>query len=416
MTGARWRCMLPKKNVVVRQAFSELSFSADGQVEGEKRFERSCRRPERTRAEGDELERISTVVASVGEGRPVLAKASVCVKLPGEHPLLSPLFHPTPRTRAGATRTRPVQIIAEEMEIYDEEWLEDEPPVTPTYSGYFARAAEHLREKKYARAGYRAKLNLMDLWLPRFWQIKNCIIIICSEDDWDEAQAYIDIAEEVWEAARAEVADETATWPPSLRSDFERLKEDQEKQRERWHPPPQLEQQQHEVQEGDEHDLWPYDDSLWPYDDEDYVEGMEDDQYDAAYDEWDSEDERRDRSKEPDGLMAIRMTLMKPEAVVDDIVANGQHQLQQRVNFEVREEEEEEPQQELLDSPERQKMQNSELEAPRTWVARLSMAIQSVRYMYLRASALILPGNSHMPSFSHLRTATQLYGDEKPYF
>ncbi|CAK1366549.1 unnamed protein product [Cercospora beticola] len=269
--------------------------------------------------------------------------------------------------------------MAEEMEIDDVEWLEEDPPLPPTYNGYFDYAAELLREKRYARAGYRAKLNLMDLWLPRYWQIKNCIIIICSEDDWNEAQAYVDITEELWEAARAEVADEMATWPPSLRSTFERLKEDQESQRERCNPPPQIKQQQHEVHEGEEHDLWKYDDSLWPCNDEDYVEGMKD-PYDAANDEWDSEDERRDRSKEPPALRVLRMTLEKPQAVVEDIVANEQHQLQQRVSFEVREEEEERKE-ETLNSPEPQEEQKLELEAPRTWMARLSMAIQSVRYM-----------------------------------
>ncbi|GIZ47105.1 hypothetical protein CKM354_001020500 [Cercospora kikuchii] len=264
--------------------------------------------------------------------------------------------------------------MAEEMEIYDVEF--NGPPEPKSYSGRFCLAADLLREKRWARAGYQAKLNLMDLWLPRLWQIKNCIIIISSEDNWNEAQTYIDITEKLWEAARAELGDEIEKWPPSCRSAFEELKEDQEQQREKCNPPPKSEEQEHEVQEGEEHDLW-------PYDDEDYLEGMDDDQYYAAIEEWDSEDERRDRSKEPDALMALRMTLEKPKAVVDDIVAIESVQLQQHGNTEVQEEvQEEEPQREQLDSPERQEERKSELEAPRTWLARLSMAMQSVKYMY----------------------------------
>lgn len=182
----------------------------------------------------------------------------------------------------------------------------------------------------------------------------------------------------MWEAARAELGDEIEKWPPSCRSSFERLKEDQEQQREKCNPPPQIEKQQHEVQEGEEHDLW-------PYDDEDCLEGMDDDQYYAALDEWDSEDERRDRSKEPDALMALRMTLEKPQAVVSDEVAIESTQLQQHGNSEVRateEEDEGEPQEELLESPERHEEQILKLEAPRTWLARLSTVTQSVRYMY----------------------------------
>ncbi|PIA91954.1 hypothetical protein CB0940_09087 [Cercospora beticola] len=261
--------------------------------------------------------------------------------------------------------------MAEELEIYDVEF--DGPPEPKTYSGRFGLAADLLREKKWARAGYQAKLNLMDLWLPRLWQIKNCIIIISSEDNWNEAQTYIDITEELWEAARAELGEEIDKWPPSCRSSFERLKEDQEQQREKCNPPPKSEEQEYEVQEGEEHDLW-------PYDDEDDEECMEEDQYHAACDEWDSEDERRDRSKEPDALMALRMTLEKPQAVVSDEVAIESAQLQQHGNSGVRVEEE--PQEELLDSPERQEEQRSELEAPHTWLARLSIATQSVRYMY----------------------------------
>lgn len=83
--------------------------------------------------------------------------------------------------------------MAEKMEIYDVEF--DGPPEPKSYSGRFLLAADLLREKKWARAGYQAKLNLMNLWLPRLWQIKNCIIIISSEDNWNEAQVRVSAQE-----------------------------------------------------------------------------------------------------------------------------------------------------------------------------------------------------------------------------
>lgn len=191
-----------------------------------------------------------------------------------------------------------------------------------------------------------------------------------------DAQAYIDITEELWEVARRELPEEIATWPPSLRSDFELLKEDQEDQRERCRRPAQTEPHENVACRDDE--------GIFGFENDDAAstDEEEDEDYEVEY-AWDSEDERRDRSTEADALEAIRMTLRRPEGHVVRAKAIAEDsQLQRSATSEVREEEEEEPQKELRDSPERQEEQKSELEATPTWFARLSMATQSIRYMY----------------------------------
>lgn len=67
----------------------------------------------------------------------------------------------------------------------------DAPPnLRPTdkYSKDYAEAYAHYEADDLEKAVEVAKYNLTDPTLPRYWQVKNCILIVCASTDWDEAE------------------------------------------------------------------------------------------------------------------------------------------------------------------------------------------------------------------------------------
>ncbi|KAF2208537.1 hypothetical protein CERZMDRAFT_101287 [Cercospora zeae-maydis SCOH1-5] len=149
---------------------------------------------------------------------------------------------------------------------------------------------------------------------------RSSLLLSVIAPDWDEAQAYIDIIEELWAAARFEVAEEMATWPPSLSSNSKLLKQHQENERERCKPPRRDEQ-----------------DAMSPLDDDvdDDAASSDGEEYAAAKHDWNSEEEQRDRKREPNALRAVRMTL--------DKLAQVQHQPREEGSKSIERQEEPEP-------------------------------------------------------------------------
>lgn len=129
----------------------------------------------------------------------------------------------------------------------------DSPPVSSHLTDY-SKAALYLENKRFVKAIVRAKYNLLDLLLPPYWQIRNCIIVCSAEDDWDEAQVrtfsfpshhratqregsapktdihgqrYLDAAEEIWQAKPND------PFLPPFRAQLDALKTHQDNERAR---------------------------------------------------------------------------------------------------------------------------------------------------------------------------------------
>jgi hypothetical protein len=56
------------------------------------------------------------------------------------------------------------------------------------YQQQYFEVIRHLDEDNEPEAVRAAKRNLTDWSLPRYWQVKNCIIIVFAEEDWHEAE------------------------------------------------------------------------------------------------------------------------------------------------------------------------------------------------------------------------------------
>ncbi|KAF7194236.1 hypothetical protein HII31_04473 [Pseudocercospora fuligena] len=63
------------------------------------------------------------------------------------------------------------------------------------YAQGYQLAVRHFESKDFIGAVKLAKYNLTDLHVPRYWQIKNCILVAYGTDDWYEAEEYRDAGE-----------------------------------------------------------------------------------------------------------------------------------------------------------------------------------------------------------------------------
>ncbi|USW51677.1 hypothetical protein Slin15195_G049960 [Septoria linicola] len=110
------------------------------------------------------------------------------------------------------------------------------PPVT--HSGLWQAVRDLLEERaldlfdseQYEQAIEVAKKNLHDIPVARFWQLRNCILIISAVEDVVEAQQYLDVAEDIWRVAKAEVTNPESVahkYLAGLRGDLDEIVRDQ---------------------------------------------------------------------------------------------------------------------------------------------------------------------------------------------
>lgn len=103
-------------------------------------------------------------------------------------------------------------------------------------------------EGQFEEAIDAARTRVMDAWLPHFWQLKYCIIIIRSLDSWDRAevrlvsltsalkkltssQKYLEIADEVWQATFRDSNNSAQSSLGQLRKDLDNIRAEQDEQR-----------------------------------------------------------------------------------------------------------------------------------------------------------------------------------------
>ncbi|KAK4621687.1 hypothetical protein CLAFUW4_07396 [Fulvia fulva] len=72
---------------------------------------------------------------------------------------------------------------------------------TNFYAISYGAALAHYNNTRHGEAVEHAKTNLRDPTLPRYWQAKNCIPIICAAESWYEAEIYRALAEEIYDNA-----------------------------------------------------------------------------------------------------------------------------------------------------------------------------------------------------------------------
>ncbi|CAK3835661.1 Hypothetical predicted protein [Lecanosticta acicola] len=75
----------------------------------------------------------------------------------------------------------------------------------------YLHAQDLIQEEQWAKGIAAAKRNLTDTSLPRYWQVRNCILIINAKDDWHVAEDYRKAAEEVWAIAKVRTAEDDLT-------------------------------------------------------------------------------------------------------------------------------------------------------------------------------------------------------------
>ncbi|SMQ53477.1 unnamed protein product [Zymoseptoria tritici ST99CH_3D7] len=86
-------------------------------------------------------------------------------------------------------------------------------------------------EGQFEEAIDAARTRVMDAWLPHFWQLKYCIIIIRSLDSWDRAEKYLEIADEVWQATFRDSNNSAQSSLGQLRKDLDNIRAEQDEQR-----------------------------------------------------------------------------------------------------------------------------------------------------------------------------------------
>ncbi|KAK5174637.1 uncharacterized protein LTR77_001719 [Saxophila tyrrhenica] len=78
-------------------------------------------------------------------------------------------------------------------------------PHTPSslYGQQYLEAVYHFNNGETERCVSVAKLNLTDPTLPRFYQMKNMILLATAEEDWYEAVKWRKKTETLWKATKA---------------------------------------------------------------------------------------------------------------------------------------------------------------------------------------------------------------------
>lgn len=66
---------------------------------------------------------------------------------------------------------------------------------TNFYAISYGAALAHYNNTRHGEAVEHAKTNLRDPTLPRYWQAKNCIPIICAAESWYEAEVCVQLYE-----------------------------------------------------------------------------------------------------------------------------------------------------------------------------------------------------------------------------
>ncbi|KAK4497425.1 hypothetical protein PRZ48_011876 [Zasmidium cellare] len=69
------------------------------------------------------------------------------------------------------------------------------------HQSLYTKARQLLEEENFTKAIDQAKANIGEN-PPPIWYIRNCILIVCAEDDWDKAECYRSSAEYVWNRAK----------------------------------------------------------------------------------------------------------------------------------------------------------------------------------------------------------------------
>ncbi|KAK3726054.1 hypothetical protein LTR37_000202 [Vermiconidia calcicola] len=125
--------------------------------------------------------------------------------------------------------------------------------VSNKYGDDYLEAVHLFQYMEYERAIEAAKYNLTEPTLPRYHQIKNMILIVAAEEDWDEAEHYRLRAEAIYETANRLTAASDKDAQSSLRqvrNGLDELKRSQAAEQAKW----AMEDEGNEEDEEDEDD------------------------------------------------------------------------------------------------------------------------------------------------------------------
>lgn len=105
------------------------------------------------------------------------------------------------------------------------------------YSDDYLEAVLLFQYAEYEQAIEAAKYNLTEPTLPRYHQMKNMILIVAAEEDWEEAEHYRLQAEAIYETAYRLTAASDEDAQSSLRqvrNGLDKLKQDQAAEQAQW--------------------------------------------------------------------------------------------------------------------------------------------------------------------------------------